>query len=489
MNVSGLTRTLRGRLILRYAVVLAALILLLGGFQYVALERYLMRQTSEALHKQAKAAWAGLGTNFSGDLASVAGSLTGSLGAPKTLAVVIDLEGKLLSRRGGPPHDELRLSGEPLANGEVPARRPKGRDYLLAQNDKGEKWIVVFEPLTAARKTYGFVQLATPLHDVDEVLYGLLLYTILGGAVGLILAAAMGWMLMTGALRPLDRVVEVSGEIASGNLSRRVEVTGATAEIERVGRALNHMLDRITESLAAEREAKDRMRQFLADAAHELRTPVTAINGFLEVLQSGAVENQATLERSLSSMHTEGQRLARMISGLLTLSRFDRQPHLEMAPLDLSGLVSGLMPALQMSAGDHPISLTAPAPVWVRGNADSLRQVIWNLVDNGAKYSPNGRPIEVRCSSDGDSARLEIRDQGQGIPAADLPRVFDRFFRGERSRSRQTGGAGLGLAIVQSIVTAHGGRIEIESEPGDGTKVTVLLSLISPEGRPSGAKS
>lgn len=348
---------------------------------------------------------------------------------------------------------------------------------------------MVFEPLTAARKTYGFVQLATPLHDVDEVLYGLLLYTILGGAVGLILAAAMGWMLMTGALRPLDRVVEVSGEIASGNLSRRVEVTGATAEIERVGRALNHMLDRITESLAAEREAKDRMRQFLADAAHELRTPVTAINGFLEVLQSGAVENQATLERSLSSMHTEGQRLARMISGLLTLSRFDRQPHLEMAPLDLSGLVSGLMPALQMSAGDHPISLTAPAPVWVRGNADSLRQVIWNLVDNGAKYSPNGRPIEVRCSSDGDSARLEIRDQGQGIPAADLPRVFDRFFRGERSRSRQTGGAGLGLAIVQSIVTAHGGRIEIESEPGDGTKVTVLLSLISPEGRPSGAKS
>ena len=489
MRLGG--RTLRSQLIFRYTGVLVVLLAFLGAFQYLALGMYLRQRIAADLRDQLHTAQSSVlasghqgATAGPGDLLATSAELARVLGSPRNVVVVSDASGRPLAARGGPPHSPAREAVQAV----LLAARSQPGVYRL-WDEYGQPWLMVVEPLrSGGPPTPGgpppvYAALATSLRDAEETLTRLLALYAAGSAIGLTLASLVAWRLLGGALRPLRRVVDASAEIAGGNLDRRVDA-GGSVEVDRVAVALNHMLDEIGKAFAEERNAKDRLRRFLADAAHELRTPITAINGFLEVLEAGAAQSPADLDRALRSMRGEGRRLARLVGDLLRLARLDSQAPLERVPLDLAEVVRGLLPALEVLAAGHPLGCAAPAPVPVLGDADSLRQVVSNVVDNAAKYSEPGRPIRLTCRELDGWATLEVADEGIGIAPPDLARIFDRFFRSDRSRTRATGGAGLGLSLVQAITRAHGGKVEVESKPGAGTRVTVRLPLNRPAAPP-----
>jgi len=231
------------------------------------------------------------------------------------------------------------------------------------------------------------------------------------------------------------------------------------------------MLDRLATVLGAQ-------RRFVADAAHELRTPLTALGGMVEMLQLGADRgDQATVRRMLDTMDREIGRLGRLVTDLLTLSRLDAEQTLALAAVELAPLVTEVAHQTQPLALGQQIHVEIDASPTVLGNADRLKQVLINLAANALAFTPPEGRIEFRLDRVNGHVRLAVTDTGCGIAPEVLPRVMDRFVRGDPSRARSTGGTGLGLAIAREIVEAHGGAIALESELGRGTSAIVELPL------------
>jgi signal transduction histidine kinase len=244
-------------------------------------------------------------------------------------------------------------------------------------------------------------------------------------------------------------------------------------EIGELAEAFDSMLDRLAAVLGAQ-------RQFVADAAHELRTPLTALGGMVEMLQMGADRGDpATFRRMLNTMEREIGRLTRLVSDLLTLSRLEAEQPVRPALVELAPLANEISNQARLLAHGQLVRLRIEAQPVVVGDADRLRQVLLNLVDNALSFTPEGGVVEMLLDTVGNTARLVVADTGSGIAPEVLPRVMDRFVRGDPSRARATGGSGLGLAIARGIVEAHGGSIAIESQVGQGTRVTITLPLVS----------
>jgi signal transduction histidine kinase len=249
-------------------------------------------------------------------------------------------------------------------------------------------------------------------------------------------------------------------------------VANPVDELGRLTRTINAMIGRLENSFAE-------IRRFTADASHELRTPLAAIRTEAEV----ALGKPLTVEQHqelLGSILEECERLARLTDQLLALAREDAggtRP--EPAPVDLAALVAGVVETMRPLAEARGVALRhdPDGPLRVRGEETRLRQVFFNLLDNAIKYTPEGGAVAVGLGQVGGEAVVTVRDTGVGIPAEHLPRVFERFYRVDKARSRAEGGAGLGLSIAQKIVTDHGGRIELASSPGRGTTCTVALQM------------
>jgi heavy metal sensor kinase len=255
-------------------------------------------------------------------------------------------------------------------------------------------------------------------------------------------------------------------------LSERLPIARTGDEIEDLSVALNRMIHRLD-------EAFQNSKRFVADASHELRTPLTVLRGELETLVEGERLSDAVRER-LGSVLEEVDRLAKVVEGLLTLSRLDAgEAQREWVQLDLAQLTVSTADQMSLLAEDKEISIrcTTPAPVFVRGDRTRLKQVIVNLLDNAIKYTPRLGTITLRVYTQDGRACLQVADTGIGIPSDVLPHVFDRFFRADQARSRDLGGAGLGLAIVRSICAAHGGRVGVDSVEGRGSQFRVELPL------------
>jgi heavy metal sensor kinase len=261
-------------------------------------------------------------------------------------------------------------------------------------------------------------------------------------------------------------------EITADHLSRRLPVVNPGDELGRLAQTINEMIGRLERSFAE-------VRRFTADASHELRTPLTAIRTEAEVALTRATTT-ADQQHLLGSILEECERLTRLTDQLLTLSREDAgvAPFVR-EPVDLQALVRGvaeIMRPLADARGLRP-NVDCGDGVEVCGDGARLRQVFFNLLDNAIKYTPAGGEIGVRVERRSGEALVTVRDTGIGIPAEHLPRVFDRFYRVDKARSREQGGTGLGLSISRSIVAAHGGRIAVESFVGKGTTFTVILPL------------
>jgi two-component system OmpR family sensor kinase len=346
--------------------------------------------------------------------------------------------------------------------------------------------------LTTARAVSGqteFRMIAKPLAGEGTVVVALpltevwaterLLLLIGGVASGLVLVAigVAAYWLTRRELRPLERMAEKSGAIAAGDLSQRVEPDDPRTEVGRLGGALNAMLAEIERAFAERVAAEERLRRFVADASHELRTPVTSIRGYAELFRRGAGDRPADLAKVLRRIEQEGERMGELVEELLLLARLDQGLPLERQPVDVSAVVDAAVDAARAADPERPIDVDSQRPLVVLGSESRLRQVVDNLLTNARVHTPAGAPIHVLVAAEDEEVVLEVADAGPGVAAEEADRIFERFYRTDRSRTRSQGGVGLGLAIVRSLVEAHGGAVGYRARPGGGSIFRVALPV------------
>jgi two-component system OmpR family sensor kinase len=319
------------------------------------------------------------------------------------------------------------------------------------------------------------VVVAIPLSDVNDTLGRLRLVELLVSAVMLGALAFLSWWIIRRGLRPLEDMAETAGEIARGELDRRVAPSDERTEVGRLGLALNAMLTEIEEAFVARAASEDRLRRFLADASHELRTPLTAIRGHAELFDMGAKERPADLAASMHHIQDEAERMAVLVDDLLLLARLDHERPVDLRPSDLVPVIRKAVDAAWLVNPEHPIEFTAPERLVVPCDLARLRQVVDNLVVNAVRHSPDRAPVEVGLFEHGGSVVLTVRDHGAGVADEDVERIFAPFHRADFARARSEGGAGLGLAIVAAIARAHGGAAGVRRPEGSGAEFWVRL--------------
>lgn len=326
----------------------------------------------------------------------------------------------------------------------------------------------------------GTLLVATPLADVAATLQRLVIVEVVVGAIVLLAVAVLALWLVRVGLRPLAGIGETAGAIAAGDLSRRVEPAENRTEVGRLGLALNSMLAQIEAAFQERQASEDRLRRFVADASHELRTPLTSIRGYAELFRRGAESRPEDLAVAMGAIEAQASRMGVLVDDLLLLARLDQGRPLEREPVDLGRVAADAVATATAIEPDRPIDLEADGPAPLLGDEGRLRQVVDNLLDNVRVHTPAGTPVRVTVETDDEDVLLSVADEGPGVPPEVAPRMFERFYRGDPARSRETGGAGLGLAIVSAIVQAHGGTVSAESPDGGGAVIRLRLP-----GRPS----
>ena len=317
--------------------------------------------------------------------------------------------------------------------------------------------------------------LAVSLHDVDGTLHRLLMIELLvTGAVLLALAGGGFWVVRLG-LRPLRAIEQTAGAIASGDLSQRVERAEDRTEVGRLGLALNAMLSQIEAAFRAREASERKLRRFVADASHELRTPLAAVRAYAELFGRGADRRPDDLERAMTGITRESERMSLLVQDLLLLARLDEGRPLQREPVRLDDVVGEAVDTARTVEPIRPIDLAAE-PAVVLGDRDRLRQIVDNLLSNVRAHTPSATPVHVAVGRTNGDAVIEVQDSGPGLSEKDLDRVFERFYRADKSRARASGGVGLGLSIVAAVAQAHGGTVTARSEGGASFRIVLPLA-------------
>lgn len=463
------TRSIRFRLTAWYAGLLALLLALFSGSTWFGLSHYLHRSLSESLARQAQQ----IGDNFLLDVqTSGEGYVIDEINehyAPERnvhFVRVTRANGSTLYVSGVPVNrgfDPAQLSAAPPASSRAGAREehlPGGRELL-----------VYSLPFTARDGARFVIESGAPYDATEDVLRGLLLTLVIALPVVIAVAAAGGYWIMRRALQPLDEIAGGAERITSRNLNERLPAAHSGDEIERLSLALNRMIARLDESFQY-------IRRFTADASHELRTPLTVLRGELEAMaQHPRLDDE--MRETVGSSLEETERLTKIVESLLAISRLDAgEARMEQARFDLAELTAATVEQMRLLAEDRSIALRCETDgeVAIEGDPARIKQVIVNLVDNAIKYTPDDGEVMVSVRTENGRAVLLVEDNGVGIPTEAQPHVFERFYRADKARSRHMGGAGLGLAIVKSIVAAHSGHVDVESDEGRGSRFRVSLS-------------
>ena len=326
------------------------------------------------------------------------------------------------------------------------------------------------------------VIVAFPTTEVTDALDRLLLIEGLAGAALLALLASGSWFIVRHGLRPLERMATSAGSITAGNLdlSQRVAPAEPRTEVGQLGLAINTMLGELEDAFAERDATEQKLRQFLADASHELRTPLTSIQGFAELFRLGAADDPEHLAVVLRRIEQESARMKTLVDDLLLLARLDQTRPVERAAVDLAVLAADACTDARAVAPDRAVTLEAPHPVVVSGDAGHLRQAIGNLMANAIKHTAPATPIQVWARHEGDVGVVTVRDHGTGLDDEALERVFDRFWQADAARVGA--GSGLGLSIVDGIAHEHGGTVSVANAPGGGAVFTLRIPLMAPTG-------
>ncbi|MCS6827718.1 MAG: HAMP domain-containing histidine kinase [Caldilinea sp.] len=475
--------SLRTRLTVLYVGLLTLLLVGLGALLYFDVRTFLVTSTAVRLRAQAKPvierwlAEAPLDAAGVPSLRPIADHLARDLTSRDTTALIIDHSGALLA-------NGRRLPEEPLpapVDAERMALALAGENeitYAVMVDDQHTMVLLIpLRPQPGDPTILGVAQLSTPLTVVDQILWREQRLIIVGSVLTILLGMAGSFWLTSSALRPLRRMTDACRRIAAGDLSERVNLphqqnVETKDEVAQLASAFNDMITRIENTFAVQ-------QRFIADAAHELRTPLTAIKGSLEVLLRGSQDDPANAKLLIRAMYSEAERLSRLAEQLLDLTRLQNGMILHRAPIDLGRwLQEEWMPQAHLLARDRRLELQPGEPATIYADPDALKQVLFNLLDNAVQHTMQDGKIQIGWATAHSIVKLWVADDGEGIAPEDLPHIFAPFYRGDRSRSRLRGGAGLGLTIVQSIVHAHGGRVQVSGTPGKGTQVTFTLECI-----------
>lgn len=451
--------SLRARLTLLNSTLLGGVLLLFGVLIYVLVSALLLDQVDRTLNQTVQDILANSRVGSVGELNVVT---LPSLELTASVYVQYwDRDHRLQMASPG-----IRDLNQPLDDSAVNSTSPVFRDITI----RNIHLRVLTVPLLAGDRSVGVLQAATNLGLVDSVRNTLLSILVGLTVISMVLAAGASWLSIRQALSPLAAVTETAEQITrADDLSRRIPYQGSPRdEIGALIRAFNRTLERLENLFTSQ-------QRFLADVSHELRTPLTVIKGNADLIRKFGPDNE-----SLDTIKDEADRLTRMVGDLLLLAQAESgKLPLTMASISLDELLTDVFQQMRVLAGDKVhLHLTEIDQLAVHGDRDRLKQVLINLASNAIHYTPSGGDIYLSLSRTGDMARIVVRDTGPGIPAADLPHIFDRFYRGEKSRTRsKTSGFGLGLSIASFIVEAHGGRIEVDSHEGQGTAFAVFLPL------------
>ncbi|MBI3762436.1 MAG: HAMP domain-containing protein [Chloroflexi bacterium] len=458
--------SIRARLTVWYTAVLAALIVLLGAGVYAILAFSLTRQIDQTLSQTAEEVLRASRVRIVQDVRVLAIPELDVFRASAVYVQVWDLDNHLVSQSRN-----LGTFGQSLDGAGLGQEAQVTHEVTLA----GAHVRVLTVPIRVEDKTVGYLQVGASLRTVDDA-RALLLVILVGGAVVAIgLAALIGAFLASRALAPIDQVTQLALQITrADDLSRRIDLPGPpNDEIVRLSAAFNESLERLERLFNAQ-------RRFVADVSHELRTPLTAILGNVDLLRRIGADDRD----SLDAIQSEAERMSRLVGDLLLLAQAEAGTlPVAREPVELDTLLLEVYRQMRVLALDGGIEMQIAEEDQARvlGDRDRLKQLLINLLSNALKYTPQGGRVTLGLARVNNWARLTVSDTGPGIPAEDLSRIFERFYRVDKARNRAQGGAGLGLAIAQRIARMHGGRIEVASEgvPGRGSTFSVWLPLAS----------
>lgn len=468
-----MTQSLRGRLLIGVIALVVLGLLISDIATYATLQNFLLSRIDDELSARATVITA---ISVLGGQPEGPGSAVSVDYPPGTMALRIGSDGSVV--------DVARFSFGPSSSPAMPVL-PKS----LPSAGEGHPSSPFTVPGTGGVSQYRitswpegafggqFLVFAIPLTDVQATLSQLLG---LEGKISLavvVATALLALLIIRLGLRPLQRMGAVAADIAAGDLTRRVEPATTKSEIGRLGLALNAMLSQIEAAFAERTESNHRLRRFVADASHELRTPLTSIRGYSEMLRRGAAKSRTDSELARRRIEEESIRMTGLVDDMLVLARLDQGRPLEQAPVDLAAIAGDALADARAVAPQRQISLSSNGPVIVTGDDTRLRQVLGNLVRNALVHTPQNSPIEIAVTTGDSVGRISVADHGPGLANEDMNRIFEPFYRADPSRSRDSGGSGLGLSIVSAVVTAHGGRVKVSETAGGGATFEVQLPL------------
>lgn len=464
------TRSIRFRLTVWYAGLLAGLLVLFGASVYIGLSHYLELTLKDSLTKEAQQIGERLLVNVgvSGE-EYVADEIKEHL-APELNGLFVRVtraDGSTLYESGSPRDGSFDPRNVSTARGDLTQTSSR-----IEHPSGGTKLMICVAPFTALDGSRFLIETGAPLKQSESVLHGLLLTFAVGLPLVVAVAIAGGYVLMRRALAPVGEITRTAEQITSRNLSERLPEAKTGDELEALSVALNRMIARIEHSFR-------HVNRFSADASHELRTPLTVLRGELEGIAQRP-DLPIDVRETIGSTLEETERLSKIVESLLAISRLDAgEALMTRERFDLAELVTGTADQMRLLAEDKQIALKCDARgrAEVEGDPHRLKQIVVNLVDNAIKYTGEGGNVQISVRVNNGNAVLEVADSGVGIPSEAMAHVFERFYRVDKARSRQMGGAGLGLSIVKSICTAHQGCVSVESTEGKGSSFTVELPL------------
>ncbi len=465
------TRSLSFRLVAWYAGVLTTVFVLLGLLTVLLLRHYLEANLLDIQARRGRQIADTLVARARGDEEQALRAQVENLYSPEANDRFIRI-----TRSDG---HVVYVSGMPRDASFDPARVPVGAPGTTEAAVRkvtlgGGSLLIAALPATAADGTHYRVEVGAVGASTEATLAQVLIMLAIGLPVAVAVAVAGGFVLVRRALEPVARIAANAEAITQHNLSQRLPAVQSGDEIERLSVSLNHMISRLEDAIRGS-------KQFVADASHELRTPLTVMRGELEGMAQDAHLGPETRE-ALGSVLEEVDRLGEIVEGLLALSRLDAgEAHAEWVRFDLAELAVTTADQMSLLAEDKDVSVACESTsgMTVEGDRARLKQVVVNLLDNAIKYTPRGGRVSLSVRREGSYAVLDVTDSGIGIPADALPHVFKRFYRVDSSRSREQGGAGLGLSIVKSICSAHGAEVEVASAPGRGSTFRIRQPLVA----------
>lgn len=498
-------KSLKWQLLSRFIMILFILLVIMGIFQYISMRDYLYKTKVQVLqerfHNLDMESLSKENTNNITQEASE--DILKNLWDKNMSVAIINKDGEVVGQRCNSETPKDDKDGDDDSKEEfekkieeIPVPISSKEDYIElcreegnlekkfepVKDAKGNLQLAVWRKIGPLNSPYGLIQISTSINDIEAILSReVYLHTGISILI-LIVGAIVAATIIKRTLIPVDDISNTVEGISVTDLNIRLDAENGQLEINRLAKSFNIMLERIESSFEKEQIIKEKMRRFVSDASHELRTPLTSIHGFVEVLLRGAAKNEEQLDLALNSILTESERLTKLVNDLLVLTRLEQNPVVEMARESINDIIEEILPQLQILAKDRKLELDLEDGIIAYINGNQIKQVIFNLTQNAVLHTDkNNGVIKISTAieklDDENYAVLKIADNGIGISKENITKIYDRFFRVESHRSREHGGYGLGLSIVNSIIDSNKGKIRVESEVDVGTTFFVYLKL------------